>query len=330
MINNPDQKTNGGVAAVFGASRGLGLLCARELLEHGYRVVITSRDQETLDEAAEQLRAETTGDVTAMVCDVRNREQVGEVLQRIESEVGPIEVCLTVAGIIQVGPAEAITLEHFDDAIATMLMGPINVAWQVLPAMKERGRGRIGTVTSVGGMVSPPHLLPYAAAKFGAVGFSDGLAASLAGTGVTATTIVPGLMRTGSHLRAEFSGDVEKEYAWFAPSASLPGLSMDADRAAAKMVRGVLEGRPLVSLTPLTWAATRFRGLAPATTTRLMGVANRLLPDGTSPETVEGREARRRMGASSTARKVVDALSTLGNRAARRNNETEARDRDTA
>ena len=53
-----------------------------------------------------------------------------------------------------------------------------------------------GTVASIGGMVSPPHLLPYATAKFGAVGFSDGLAAELAGSGVTPTTIVPGLIRS--------------------------------------------------------------------------------------------------------------------------------------
>lgn len=306
-----------GIAVVFGASRGLGLLIARELLGQGHRCVIAARDEDELARAADQLGQ--LGSVTTMACDVSDRDQVAGTIERIEREIGPIEVCLTVAGIIQVAPADALTLDHFDEALAVMLEGPINVAWQVLPHLRERGRGRIGTIASVGGVVSPPHLLPYATAKFGVVGFSDGLAAALTGTGVTATTVVPGLMRTGSHLRAEFAGDVAQEYAWFAPAASLPLLSMDAERAARRIVGGVLAGRPLVSLTPLTWCAWRFRGLFPATTTRLMGLATRLLPDGSSPETVQGHEARRRL--SGRSRRMVDRLATLGNRAARRFNE---------
>jgi short-subunit dehydrogenase len=168
-------------------------------------------------------------------------------------------------------------------------------------------------------MVSPPHLLPYATAKFGAVGFSDGLAAELQGTGVTATTIVPGLMRTGSHERAYFTGNAPREYAWFAPAATLPGISMDAERAARRIVEAVLAGKPMIVLTPLAWVGTRVRGLVPGTTTRVMGLANRLLPnapEGGGTEAVEGREAARRLDS-----KVVRALTTLGRKAAERYNE---------
>lgn len=304
-----------GIAIVFGASRGLGLLIARQLLERGYRTVITSRDEDNLRRAVEQLSS--SGQVSHEVCDVTDRARVGEVIASVERDLGPIEVCITVAGIIQVAPAEAVTLDHFDQAIATMLMGPVNVAWQVLPAMRQRGEGHIGTITSVGGIVSPPHLLPYATAKFGAVGFSDGLAAAVAGTGVSATTVVPGLMRTGSHLRAQFAGNVGKEYAWFAPAASLPLVSMDADRAARKIVDGVLEGKVWLSLSPMTWLATRVRGLVPGTTTRVMGIANRMLPGGRSSRTVEGHEAR--TSTTFRTRRAVDTLSVLGNRAAKRN-----------
>jgi short-subunit dehydrogenase len=182
--------------------------------------------------------------------------------------------------------------------------------------MRGRGHGRIATITSIGGMVSVPHLLPYSAAKFGAVGFSEGLAAALAGTGVTATTVVPGLMRTGSHERASFAGDAAREYAWFAPAASLPLLSMDADRAAHRIVTGVLQGKPIVVLTPLAWIGIRVHGLFPGTSTRLMGLVNRLLPDGSSPTLVEGRDASRRLRS-----RLVELLTVLGSRAAARNNE---------
>ena len=311
------------VALVVGGSRGLGLLIAQELQRRGRRVVIAARDEEELNRAAEHLgeglRVETR------VCDVRDRSAVHRLVDDVEETVGPIETVLTVAGIIQAGPAEAMTYEHFEDAINTMTWGPIHVAMSVLPYMRERRAGHIGTVTSIGGMVAPPHLLPYATAKFGAIGFSDGLAAELQGTGVTATTIVPGLMRTGSHERAYFTGNPPHEYAWFAPAASLPGLSMDAERAARRIVDAVLAGKPMIMLTPLTWVGARVRGLLPGTTTRVMGLANRVLPSvpESGPEgTMEGRQADRVLDS-----RVVRFLTTLGRKAAERNNERRGRKR---
>lgn len=303
------------VAVVAGGSRGLGLLIARELLGYGYRVSLCARDGEELARATEWLAA--PGRVHTRVCDITDMPAVAAWLEQVEDDLGPVEVAITVAGIIQVGPGPDLTLEHFDTAIDIMLRGPITVARLVEPGMRRRRRGRIGTVTSIGGVVSPPHLLPYAAAKFGAVGFSDGLAASLAGSGVTATTIVPGLMRTGSQDQAVFTGDAPAEHAWFATAASLPLLSMDADVAARRIVEGVLAGRPLVVLTPLTWLAFRFRGLFPGTTTRLMGVVNRLLPQATGNSVeVDGATAEAQRPSA-----LVQALTTLGRAAAARNNE---------
>ncbi|MEW1955483.1 SDR family NAD(P)-dependent oxidoreductase [Terrabacter sp. NPDC080008] len=302
------------VAVVLGASRGLGFLIARDLLQRGHHVVLAARDEAELADAARDL--EGLGPLAVEPCDVRDRHQVGELVGKVEHTVGPIEVLVTVAGVIQAAPAESLALHEFEDAIDTMAWGPIHAAMTVLPHMRRRGHGRIGTVTSIGGMVSPPHLLPYATAKFAAVGFSDGLAAALSGTGVSATTVVPGLMRTGGHVHARFGGDAPAEYAWFAPAASLPLVSVDAERAARRIVDGVLRGKAMVVLTPLAWVGIRVRGLAPATTTRLMGLAARLLPGPAGREgarTVEGAEAARRL-----ASPLVDRLTTLGDRAARR------------
>ncbi|GGM93642.1 ketoacyl reductase [Terrabacter tumescens] len=304
------------VAVVLGGSRGLGLLVAEELLSRGHHVVVAARDDGELEEAATVLRGRG-GAVSVERCDVRDRHDVGDLVGRVEHTVGPIEVLVTVAGVIQAAPLESLVMHEFEDAMDTMAWGPIHAAMTVLPHMRRRGHGRIGTVTSIGGMVSPPHLLPYATAKFAAVGFSDGLAAALSGTGVTATTVVPGLMRTGGHEHARFGGDAAAEYAWFAPAASLPLLSVDAERAARRIVDAVLAGRPMVVLTPLAWIGIRVRGLAPATTTRVLGLAGRLLPDAPGREgarTSSGREARRRLGST-----LVDRLTVLGDRAARRN-----------
>ncbi len=321
------------VAIVAGGSRGLGLLICQTLLEEGYAVAVCARDLAETAEGArlaeQEARARVgtrAGHARPFVCDVTDREQVTQVVADVERELGPVEVLVHVAGIIQVGPAETMTLEHFDQAVGVMLMGPVNTAWAVLPGMRERGHGRIGVVTSIGGKVAAPHLLPYVTAKFGAVGFTEGLAAELAGTGVTATTLVPGLMRTGSPEQALFTGDRDAEYAWFATSASLPLLSMDARRAARRMVRAVLAGKPVLQLTPATVVGTRVHGLMPGTTVRLVGLASRLLPSATgAPDESEarpGREASPRLDSG-----VLGALTVLGRRAAHRLNQRGPADR---
>ena len=224
--------TLGPVALVAGGSRGLGLLIARELGRRGFVPVLWARDPEELDRAVLALGDEGIY-AGAMVCDVRDADRVEEQLARVEDELGPVEVAVHVAGVIEVGPLASPTRAHFEEAIGIMQWGPINLALALVPRMRARGRGRFGVIASVGGLVSVPHLLPYSTAKFAAVGFTNGLRAELAGTGVTATTVAPGLMRTGSHLRAEFTGDAPAEYAWFAPGASMLLVSIDAERAAA-------------------------------------------------------------------------------------------------
>ena len=79
--------------------------------------------------------------------------------------------------------------------------------------MRRQGFGRIVNIASVGGQVAVPHLAPYCASKFALVGLSDSIRAEVARAGIYVTTVTPGLMRTGSHQRARFSGDAGAEYA---------------------------------------------------------------------------------------------------------------------
>lgn len=308
-----------GRAVVAGGSRGLGLLICRELATRGYEVHACARSQDELDRASTQLAAEGI-DLHTAVCDVRDAEQVRDWV----AAVGPaqIEVAIHVAGVIQVLPAEAATVAMYDDAVRTMLLGPIHLADAVLGAMRSAGRGRIGVVSSLGGVVSAPRLVPYGAAKFGARGFSEGLSADLAGSGVTCTTVVPGLMRTGAHTHARFLQHGGNDYRWFAVAASLPLLSIDADRAARRIVDAVLAGKPWISLTPLAWCAGRAHGLAPGLTIRLTGLISRCLP--ATPSSGEDDTADLAPGAR-LRRQVTSAglraLTVLGDRAARRNNE---------
>ena len=184
--------------------------------------------------------------------------------------------------------------------------------------MRARQSGRIVNITSIGGKVSIPHLLPYSSAKFAATGFSEGLRAELRSQGILVTTIVPGLMRTGSYLKAFFKGNEADEFTWFAISDNLPILSMDAERAARQFVKAVQRGEAERILSIPANLLARIHGLFPGATMDMVGmIASVLLPAGVPDvEAVPGEVARQRMPAA--RRKVVDGLTVLGRRAAKK------------
>ena len=315
----------GEVAVVTGASRGLGLLLARELAGQGCPLVICARDSAELDRAAGQLR-EAGADVTAVACDVTDEATPSRLVQAALERHGRLNIVISNAGIIQVGPVRAASPEHFETALDTMALAPARLALAALPVMRGQRHGRIVTIASIGGKLSVPHLLPYSTAKFAAVGFSEGLRAELGRGPVTVTTVVPGLMRTGSHLQARFTGQAGKEFTWFALGASLPLISMDAERAARQIIGAVRQRRAEVILTPAAQLISRIAGLTPGLTSGALHLVQRLAlpaPDGppTDPaqDTSEGIPGHALNPAVS--RKAFDRLTTLGRAAASRFNE---------
>ena len=318
----------GQTALVTGGSRGLGLLVSRELARAGCNVAICARDADELERARADL-ARYGGQVETVVCDVSDQLQVRRMIERVTIRFGQIDVLVNNAGVIQVGPVENQTLDDFRMAMDVMYWGVVYPTLAVLPQMRARGYGRIANVTSIGGKISVPHLLPYSSAKFAAVGFSEGLAAEVAKVGITATTIVPGLMRTGSHFHALFKGEHEAEYGAFAPAASLPLVSMDAERAAEQIVQSIRRGESVRCLGITAALASRFHGLFPGTTVELLGLVNRLLPGPArgATDAMPGYRARARLDS-----RLVEAATTLGRKAAERFNETRptAQERQTA
>jgi NAD(P)-dependent dehydrogenase (short-subunit alcohol dehydrogenase family) len=231
----------GAVVLVTGGSRGLGFLLAREFARDGARVAVCARDEMELARARRDLLREGPA-VLAVRADVAVREDVDRLVADVIARFGRIDVLVNDAGQMEVGRLATTGPEDFARAMDVMFRGVLHPTLAVLPGMRARGAGRIVNVTSIGGKVSLPHLLPDGCAKFAAVGLSEGLRAELAGTGVRVTTVVPGLMRTGSYLNALFEGRQEAEYGWFAVGSALPGLSMSAERAARAIVRATALG----------------------------------------------------------------------------------------
>lgn len=306
----------GRTALVTGASRGLGFLLARELLRQGCRVAVCARDAAELDRARAALEA-GGGQVLAVPCDVGDRAAVEALVARTVEHFGSLDVLVLNAGVISVGPVRTMRVEDFEDALHVNFWGVVLPTLAALPHLR-RSRGRIVTITSIGGKVAAPHLLPYDSAKFAAVGFSEGLAAELAREGVRVTTVVPGLMRTGSPLNAFFKGAATREQAWFTLSDSVPGVAMNAERAARRIVAAARRGSPEITLTLPAKIGARVHGVAPATTIRLLGLVNRLLPAAPSDDPTASRGADVDLGRRS---RVFRALTVLTRRAARRTNQ---------
>jgi short-subunit dehydrogenase len=131
--------------------------------------------------------------------------------------------------------------------------------------MSSTRRAAIVNIASIGGKLAVPHMLPYSAAKFALVGFSEGLHAELRFKGIRVTTVCPGLMRTGGEAHAQFVGDVEFERRWFDFAAQTPVLATTPQHAASKIYAAVEQGRAEITITPQAWLAARIVGLVPET-----------------------------------------------------------------
>jgi NAD(P)-dependent dehydrogenase (short-subunit alcohol dehydrogenase family) len=306
---------NGRTVLLTGGSRGLGLVLARELAREGARLSICARDPQELERA----RADLLGrgaEVLAFPCDVTDRSQVDEWVRFTEERFGGVDVLVNNAGVIQVGPVEVMTLGDYEEAMRIHFWAPLYTTLAVLPAMRRKRRGRIVNISSIGGKIGIPHLVPYSASKFALVGLSEGLRAELQKDGIVVTTVCPGLMRTGSPRNATFKGRHRAEYAWFSISDALPGTTIQAERAARQIIAGCKRGDAETILSVQAVAAVKFHQLFPELSAVIRGLVNRLLP------TAGGIGQGRAKGKDSQSELSPSWLTALGDDAAKRNNET--------
>ncbi|HYF39249.1 MAG TPA: SDR family oxidoreductase [Gemmatimonadales bacterium] len=314
LRSSGDYTFQGRTVLITGGSRGLGLALAREMACRGARLAICGRDTDSLERARASL-ARAGGEVLAVPCDVADRNSVEAMVEEVRHSLGPIDVLINNAGVIEVGPAETMSVADYEEAMGTNFWGMLYPTLAVLPEMRQRKDGRIVNITSIGGKLGIPHLLPYSASKFAAVGFSQGLRTEVAADGVKVVTVVPGLMRTGSPRNAVFRGQHRSEYAWFSISDAFPGLSISAESAARRIVEACRRGDAEVLFPLNTRVATIANAIAPGLTATLLGVVDRLLPG-------PGNQPRgRRRGADSQSWLSPSWLTHLGDRAARTYNQ---------
>jgi NAD(P)-dependent dehydrogenase (short-subunit alcohol dehydrogenase family) len=269
----------GQVVWITGGSRGLGLCIARELVRQGCKVALSARDEAELARArADLLAMRSDAEVLVVPLDVTLPAAVHTACAEITALFGRIDGLVAVAGLIQVGPLEAMTRQDYERAMDVNFWGVFDAVEAVRPQMRARGAGWICGIDSVGGRVAVPHLLPYHCAKFALRGLLEGLDAELAKDGIAVTTVLPGLMRTGSPVNAEFKGNHAREFAWFGTDDMLPGLSISAPAAARRVVAAIRAGEREVSLGLPAALGGLVHDVLPGATLAVLEVAGRLLP----------------------------------------------------
>ncbi len=225
---------SGWSSSITGGSRGLGLALAHRFGRAGDQLVLAARNQPNSRKLArlllDQGSVQSPADILLVPADLTDPAQAASLIDQAYAHFGRIDILINNAGIIEVGPIENQPLAAFERAMDTNFFAALHTILPALPRFlsQEKRNGRrasIVNISSIGGKVPVPHLLPYVASKFALTGFSEGLHAELRLKGVRVTTVCPGLMRTGSDVQAEFTGQAEKEYSWFALGAKTPGLA---------------------------------------------------------------------------------------------------------
>jgi NAD(P)-dependent dehydrogenase (short-subunit alcohol dehydrogenase family) len=298
---------------ITGGSRGLGLEIARVLAREGALLTIIGRNRARLAAARRELEI-YGNEVLDIPCDVRDAVSVQSAVNEVIDRRGRIDVLINNAGVIQVGPFEQMTTDDFENAMATHLWGSLNTIRSVVPYMRQNHDGRIVNVSSIGGKVGVPHLLPYTVSKFALAGLSQGLAAELARDRIRVTAVYPGLMRTGSHVNACFKGNHRSEYAWFSIAAGMPIVSIHSQRAARQIAEACRRGQAELIITPTAKLAAIANAISPSLVTRSLQLTNALLP-------APGTNALQHSGWESASRWSPSLLTKLADKAIERNNE---------
>jgi len=191
-VTRAPRRLQGKVVAITGGARGIGRAVAAALAREGARVAIGDIDASAARAAAQQIGSGTL----ASQLDVTDRASFEAFLERVEAELGPLEVMVNNAGILHLGPFveedEASQVRQLD----INLHGPITGTKLALRRMSPRGRGHIVNVASSAGKVAAPGVATYSATKHGVVGFTEAVRWEQRGSGIDFSIVMPGVVRT--------------------------------------------------------------------------------------------------------------------------------------
>ncbi len=264
----------GAVVLVTGGSRGLGFALANRFAQRPVNLVLAARNFDELQKAQQSLLEQhphlSPENFYLVSADLAKPEDCQRMVNEAFARFGRIDILVNNAGIIEVGPIEAMTADMFERTMRVNFLAAMQTTWAALPRLLTQNpapgwnkRAALINISSIGGKIPVPHMLPYTAAKFAMTGFSEGLYAELKGKGIHVLTVCPGLMRTGGEDHAHFHGNVEAEEAWFKFLAKTPGISTTVEHASSKIFNALTQSRTEITITPQAYLGARYAGLFP-------------------------------------------------------------------
>ena len=248
------------VVVITGASAGIGRATAVRFASEGAALVLAARSQERLQRLAERLEQRFAVETLAVPCDVRQREQVDALVEAAIARFGRIDVLVNNAGYGLYGRIEDTPEAAFRDVLETNVLGVHNAIRAVLPHMRRQGAGHIVNVGSVVGKRSWPYHGAYAASKFALTGLTQALRGELAGSGVSATLVLPASTDT------EFFANAPSYSSEYVPAPL--GPVQTPGQVARAIVRSVRHPSPEVHMQPLMRIAHVLAEIFPALTAR--------------------------------------------------------------
>ncbi|MEZ0338852.1 SDR family NAD(P)-dependent oxidoreductase [Mycobacterium sp. pV006] len=193
------------VAVVTGGASGMGEASCRELGRRGHKVAVLDLNGEAAQRVAEELRADG---VTALgvAVDVVDRPAVDEAFAKVRTELGPVHILVTSAGLVDFAPFLEITPENWQRLIDVNLNGTFHCAQAAIPDMLEAGWGRIVMISSSSAQRGSPGMAHYAASKGGLISFTRSLAREYGPAGITVNNIPPSGIETPMQHQSQLAG----------------------------------------------------------------------------------------------------------------------------
>ena len=195
------------VAVVTGGASGMGEATCRELGRRGHKVAVMDIDGQGAQRVSEQLRAEGVT-ALAVAADVSDRAAVEEAFAKVRSELGPVHVLVTSAGLVDFAPFTEITPESWDRLIAVNLTGTFHCCQVAVPDMVEAGWGRIVMISSSSAQRGSPKMAHYAASKGALLSLTKSLAREYGPLGITVNNIPPSGIETPMQHQGQRDGNL--------------------------------------------------------------------------------------------------------------------------
>lgn len=228
------------IALITGGTKGIGFGIAESLLNKGWSVGITGRDQKTVDEAAQQLQQETGGSVAAFACDVRDLEGQTKTVNQLRSKFGRLDLLVANAGLGHFAEIEEMSPEQWHETIDVNLTGVFNSIKAGLEELKK-SKGYFITIASLAGTNFFPQGSAYCASKFGLVGFTQAVMLDLRKHGIRVSTIMPGSVST--HFN---NNQPSREDAWKIQPEDIGKLVVELTEMDPRTLPSKIEVRPSI------------------------------------------------------------------------------------